>query len=221
MTKDSEYTSKAGMFEELYGKAMQATSTHVFTNQGKALKYLSNELFLAAKADLREDAKNLEEAPSTTNLDIFYNRLGKKIGKTGEEVKKILNKATNKNQKPFKKIYEDLKAKLKEDRVLGVGKTNEEKAKTLAKNSLKAAMTIGRTILNTIPSFALYMAKESIDLRRLNRQRLTPFREQTELGKQRGAIENFLSEKLPIPKTEGNKDVLSTPIWKKPPTQQL
>ena len=45
MTKEkgigTEYTSSAGIFEESYGQAMQATSTHVFSNEGKALQHFN------------------------------------------------------------------------------------------------------------------------------------------------------------------------------------
>lgn len=117
-------------FEEWYGTLMEKTT--ISGKENKNLQYLTNELFKAAKYDLREDAKHKKEEghiPSTKGLDEFTNKFGEKLG-----VKKI-----NKTSELYKELasnYTELKGELKNTRVLGVGKSDFEKTKTLGRNCL-------------------------------------------------------------------------------------
>lgn len=93
-----QYTSETVAGEELYGELMQVTS---LTIQGKNEQYLTNELFKAAKADLKIDKNNgnrgdqvrgeldKNSAPyvygTTQNLDIFIDNLAEKMKAENEK----------------------------------------------------------------------------------------------------------------------------------------
>jgi hypothetical protein len=69
--KEEEYTSPEGRLEEAYGQITLAMSTHFLSDEGKALKYLTNELFLAAKADLREDKKRESQEKVQMKIEVL------------------------------------------------------------------------------------------------------------------------------------------------------
>ena len=177
MTKDSqnnelpEYNSSAGKSEELYGKVMQATTFRFSDKKDKNMQHLTNELFLAAKADLRAAAGKLKNTPkgnrvgvlldmrnqaarfdqvqentitnANDNLEIFYKRLAKKMNVDVGVVKEKLDTPE------FNGQYNELKHELHRTRVLGVEKTNVEKLGTVVCNTAKVVGKIaGATIYN-------------------------------------------------------------------------
>lgn len=137
-TEATEYTSSAGKYEELYGKIMQATSTHVFSNEGKALQYLTNEFILAAKADLRAEKQNPPGIQN--NYDIFINRLAAKIQKDSEPIKSESIKSAFNSSYGLEEMYKNIKDELRATRVRGVEKTVSESLVTMAANAARVVI---------------------------------------------------------------------------------
>ena len=214
------YKSPASKFEGLYGTLMQKTS---IGDENKNLQYLTNELFLAAQADLREDRKdpnfnratNLGDNPtqSTKNLDIFYERLAFKMDKNVNDVKKELfgdnryGAVTLKDREDlFNKRYKELKLELDKTRVFGVGKTGLQSAVTLFTNT---ARTIGKALV-AIP-VAIFGEADK------------PARKISTLGRIKDDLRNSLQNKTTL--TRGgyewsdfspSKQLTDKKLWKKP-----
>ena len=153
---------KYGLYENL----MQQTSVG---NERKNLQYLTNELFQAAQADLREAVETGQE--SNIHRDKFLETLKnsdavsqEKAGQenfnkavtTKQQVTTSLHKlgavvvatpftlgavaeGVSVNSRNFNENYEKLKVRLHRDRVLGVGKTLSEQASTLMHKTLSMA----------------------------------------------------------------------------------
>ena len=119
--------AKTKTFEEWYGELMQITT--ISGKKNKNLQYLTNELFKAAKEDLRKGS-------SRESLDNFIEVFGEKLG-----VRKIDKQSQN--YTTLVENYNQLKDQLQDVRVFGVGKSIPEKAYTLGCNCLTS---IGRVL---------------------------------------------------------------------------
>jgi len=139
--------------EELYGTMMEKTTIN---QESKNLQYLTNELFKAAKKDLRSDAYNagqrefaknqgkskqeVENMKSTNAFGSFIDGLEGKIGR----------KFTSQERSGLLKDYKGLKKELKKTRVMGVGKGFAGGAKTFSTNILRVLGSACRGIVFSI-----------------------------------------------------------------------
>lgn len=116
--------------EEFLGNLRQKFIINSSNEKKKNLQHLTNELFKAAKADLRKEALTGEKIEITEGLDEFMKSFQKVI-QPNSDLKIDKNSLNYRN---LQKHYIELKQNLEDIRVLGVNKDLVKKVKTCTKN---------------------------------------------------------------------------------------
>lgn len=116
--------------EEFLGNLRQKFIINSSNEEKKNLQYLTNELFKAAKADLRKEALVGEKIEITEGLDNFMKSFQEVI-QPNSDLKIDKNSLNYRN---LQKHYIELKQNLEDIRVLGVNKGLVKKVKTGTKN---------------------------------------------------------------------------------------